>query len=472
MANIAIVIGNAIYDNLRNLDCCEDDVTAISELLRATGKYDAIETVVNADADAMKSAIRDTLEAHQGIEELLFYFSGHGIQRQSDFYFCATNFDKSKPNETGLSTTELHTLFRSCDPMTVVKIVDACNSGTTLIKSDESFIGINKGDLSNIVQISSCLESQFSLTGNPLSQFTESFCKAAIRKTEGSIFYTDIIGIIRDEFLEDDYQTPHFVSQGTGRELFVEDASRLSAFRLKFETEWLEASEENEDLEDTAESRVNMLKIIEEAEQKFASPEMAETFIDKLFDGVIERVNSNEFTEFFEVSVEEHSRYAEPTAQAFIVRCLSSEKRPDNFVTAYIGQKKKRYPVWESALSRAMYGTEYEPVTTLELNCSIPRAQMRVTFSPKFKSLDQLRLVISCAPSLNNCYVFENTTKHLRTDWAGFDDEGSQVVKKWYDLKWTGEVSWLVDEACDRLLEAVEANIEQTSKRLSDDDDE
>ncbi|WP_185928644.1 caspase domain-containing protein [Sphingomonas sp. IC081] len=477
MANIAIVIGNATYDNLGNLDCCEADVTAISELLEATGKYETIKSVVNADADAMKSAIRETLESHQDIEELLFYFSGHGVQRQSDFYFCAINFDKTKPNETGLSTTELHTLFRSGDPVTVVKVVDACNSGTTLIKSDESFIGVNKGDLSNIVQISSCLESQFSLTGSPLSQFTESFCKAALRKTQGNVFYTDIIGVIRDEFLEDDNQTPHFVSQGTGRELFVEDASRLAAFRLKFEAEWIESSDEDdgelvESEEDAIASRANMLKVIEDAEQKFASLEMAKDFIDKLFDGIIERVNSNEFTDFFDVLVEEHSKYVEPTAQAFMVRCLSGQKRPDNFVTAYIGQKKKRYPVWESALSRAMYGDEYEPVTTLKLNCSIPRAQMRVIFSPKFKSLDQLRLVISCAPSLTSCYIFENTTKHLRTDWSGFDDEGSQVEKKWYDRKWTEDISWLCDAACDRLLEAVEESIEQASKRLADHDDE
>jgi hypothetical protein len=471
MANIAIVIGNSKYDHLRDLDCCTDDVAAVSQLLQATGKYEVIETLIDADADRMKLAIRGILQPHQGIGELLFYFSGHGVQRQSDFYFCGTSFDRAKPNETGLSTTELHTLFRSCDPVTVVKIVDACNSGTALIKADESFIGINKGDLSNLVQISCCLESQYSLTGNPLSQFTESFCKAAVRKEEGAVFYTDIISVIRDEFLEDDQQTPHFVSQGTGRDLFVDDAKKLADFRVRFESEWLSTDDDEEGLEESLEdseaARASRLKIIENAESSFASAETAKGFIDRLFDGFISRVNSSEFTDFFNISIEEHANYVEQTAQTFIVRCLSGEKRPDNFVTAYIGQKKKRQPIWESALSRAMYGDQFEPVTTLELNCSIPRVQMKIAFIPRYKSLDQLRLVISCAPSLNNCYIFENTTEHLRTDWSGFNDDGIQIVKKWYIRKWSEDTSWLVDDACDRLLEAVEANIEQTSARLS-----
>jgi hypothetical protein len=46
-------------------------------------------------------------------------------------------------------------------------------------------------------------------------------------KTEGVVFYTDIINTLRDEFIDNNLQTPFFVSQHTGREQFVDDAKRL-----------------------------------------------------------------------------------------------------------------------------------------------------------------------------------------------------------------------------------------------------
>jgi hypothetical protein len=77
------------------------------------------------------------------------------------------------------------------------------------------------------------LDSQNSITGNPLSQFIEKFLFAALRKTEGIVYYADIINTIRDEFIDNNNQTPHFVSQGTGREQFIENAKYLDELRAK-----------------------------------------------------------------------------------------------------------------------------------------------------------------------------------------------------------------------------------------------
>ena len=53
-----------------------------------------------------------------------------------------------------------------------------------------SHIGtLKKGAFKNILQIASCLDSQSSLTGDPLSLFTEKFRGAALRKTEGVVYY-------------------------------------------------------------------------------------------------------------------------------------------------------------------------------------------------------------------------------------------------------------------------------------------
>jgi hypothetical protein len=212
MTNVAILVGNSQYRHLTDLPCCNDDVLCIKELLEAKAKYAAIELIENMDADELKSRIRTAIDNVSLIGELFFYFSGHGYQHEDEFYYCATNFDAKRPNETGLSNSELHTLLRLADAELVVKVIDACNSGTLLVKADGGFVTQKNHGFKNLIQISSCLDSQNSLTGDPLSVFTDKFRASALRKLQGIVYYTDIIYALRDEFLQDNEQTPFFVS--------------------------------------------------------------------------------------------------------------------------------------------------------------------------------------------------------------------------------------------------------------------
>lgn len=472
MPNAAIIVGNANYSsqNLNNLQCCADDVEAIKSLIESTGKYDIITHLIDVNADDIKEAIRQIISRNDSINEIFFYFSGHGIQKKSEFYCCGTGFDSLRPNETGLSTTELHSLIRAANPNLVVKVIDACHSGTSLIKAEEAFGKIAKGDLGNFIQIASCLDSQFSLTGEPLSQFTQSFCEATLRKSEGAIFYTDIINSLRDIYLGDDFQTPHFVSQGTGREIFAEDANLLAGFRTRFKQNWQEIQEEasaDYGSNHPIEHRAAMLRLIEKAETQFATPDLAKDFIDTLFDNLISLANSSEFTDFFDVIIEEHSQYRENSVERFIVKCLSGERRPDNFVTAYKGRKRIKNSAWPSSLSY-LYGDEFSEIINLELNCSLPRIQIKIIFRPKFRSIDQISLIITCAPSINSCYIFENSMIHLRRDWESFEENGFNIVEKWYNRPWSEDITWLSRESCDRLFEYVEKHIDQATKRISD----
>ena len=227
MANLAILIGNSEYETLSKLPCCEADVLAIKELTEATEKFASIELILNSTSSQLKDRIRQAFVNHKPIGEVFLYFTGHGFLHDAEFFFCATNVDSKRPNETGLSNSDLHTILRSLNADLVVNVIDACNSGTLLVKSDRSFLPTGKHGFKNIIQMASCLDSQNALTGNPLSVFTEKFRAAALRKTEGVVYYTDIIDALCDEFLDSDSQTPHFVSQGTGREQFVETARRF-----------------------------------------------------------------------------------------------------------------------------------------------------------------------------------------------------------------------------------------------------
>ena len=471
MNNIAILVGNSQYDNLNNLDCCHDDIQAINELLVETAKFTEIEIIEDADSNTLKSKIRETIDRHPKTDEIFFYFTGHGLLQEDEFYFCAKNFDQKRPNETGLSNDELHTLFKTSDSQVVVKVIDACNSGTLLIKSTSPLVAAEKHGFNNLIQISSCQETQNSLTGNPLSLFTDKFCKAAVRKTEGQVYYTDIINTLRDEFLDNDLQTPFFVSQATGREKFVDDASCFNELRLKYNTQDQD-QDNNANSNSPSQTQPTLLDLVSEADSKLVTRETIQKFVGNLFDDLIETLSVGQFSDFFDIQLTEHSSFEEKTAESFITRILSKQNRLDDFVTARITRTRKKPNPWGiDNYTGGLLGAfdEYTESEFLQLNCEMQRAQLKITLAPKFHILKQLILVVSCAPSLEHCYVFEITTQHSLRDFGKFDSFGETVVQRWYKMDWNQNTENLVRKISNQLIEIVEAHIESlTKKRESD----
>lgn len=468
MSNVAILIGNTEYKNLQRLDCCAADVAAMKDLLEATQKYAHVEAITDVDSTLMKDRIRAVADLHPAVDELFFYFTGHGYLHQSEFYYCATNFNSSHPNETGLSMEELHTLLKLIQSKVVVKVIDACNSGMQLIKSQNAFVPVAKYGFQNLIQIASCLDTQQALTGDPISAFTAKFRSAALRKNEGALYYTDIIASLRDEYIENDTQTPHFVAQGSGRETFVDDAKLLDGLRAR-----LEATREEEREAVTAlvlaAPPLTLLEVLKKTENKFANQETAETFVSGLFGKITARMTSGEFfSDLFDAKASEHGDYSEPTARSFIIRVLSNEKRPDNFVTAESRQVRKPdlfgLATAMSTFAR-QFQTDDEAVThyTLRLNCRMEKVQLRITLVPKFAALKQFILVVSCGPSLETCYVMEMLTQHRLRDWGVFDTEGVELVRRWYQMSWTDSVDGLVTKICDKVKELVHENIAATA---------
>ena len=468
MANTAVLVGNSQYQSLNKLSCCHNDLLAMRELLDATDKYSEIEVIEDTDADCLKSRMRSAIDKKQSTGELFFYFTGHGCQIEDEFYYCATSFNSKQPNKTGLSSSELHTLLRLANADVVVKVIDACNSGTLLVKADDGFSSQQTHDFKNLIQISSCLESQNSLAGEPLSIFTERFRASALRKNEGSVYYTDIIYTLRDEFLQNNEQTPFFVSQGTGREQFVDDAKRLDILRGKLAAS-VSLQSESED-RPTLPTVHSLQAMLEEAERNAATPEIVTSFVNTFFDALIEKVSNEEFSDFFDLVIAEHPDFREPTAEAFIIRVLSKESRSDEFVTASISKERRRNPLLMAASLSilGLFGDDqrYRDVYDLQLNCAMQRAQLKIGFTPKYHSLKQLVLVVTCAPSLENCYVFEIGSEHSLKDFGEFDVDGDEVVRRWYKLKWTENTSGVVAKIASKLNELVRQHLENTEQRL------
>ncbi len=325
------------------------------------------------------------------------------------------------------------------------------------------------------------MNDQTSMGGIPLSDYTRAFIEASIRKTEGAIFYTDLSNTLRDNFIHNNGQTPFFVYQGTGRETLVDDAKTLDEFRKRIMLQLGQAEANHSDApfvtdaesdhEDVAiTTPPSPMQRLLAAESRIGSPLQVKELIGSLFDGLKENLSSPKFSEFFDVEISEYPRYYEKISDEFMIRVLSREKRPDRLVTAEIKREKRKTNPWEAASFGLLEALRHDYIDRfdLELNCSLERAQIKISLIPKFRTLQRLMLVVSCAPSLQNCYVFEMIIKHPRTDWDAFSSEGEELVKRWYTLSWDDPSVSLVDKICEGLITSVENHIDETTERLAD----
>ena len=448
-----MLIGNSKYNNLSQLDCCDKDVSAIDQLLKATENYSKIFVIRNSESVKLKNKIREIVSNYSEIDEFFFYFTGHGFYHNSEFFYCATDFDTKQPNQTGLSNSELHNLLKQTKADLVVKVIDACNSGTLLVKSDEVFLPNQKNEFNHLIQIASCLNTQNSLTGDPLSLFTEKFRDAALSKHEGGIYYSDIIDILRDEFLNDNIQTPHFVIQSTGREKFLDNAARLSSLRDSL-LQKIEPTDEDGNIE--VEEHYSNSKFLEKLNAIEGPPikkELVDNHIGSFFKKIIEGIKTVKFlNDFYDVNLIIHPEYNEETTRNFICSILSSEHREDDFVVAEVKNKYRGSLFNLNLMSRAMG----EPIEyRFELNCDIREAQLRITLKPKFVNLKQFVLVVSCAPSIKNLYIFEVLTLHSLNNWDSFNENGEKINQQWYKTDWYDELDDIVNAICDVLLSSV-----------------
>ena len=247
----------------------------------------------------------------------------------------------------------------------------------------------------------------------------------------------------------------------------MESAKRFDGLRAKLLT--AEPAPRGESIV-VVEQQATVIQTLERAEKNFATKENASAFVSRLFGKLSERISSGEFFgDLFSAEVIEHSDFVEPTARSFLIRVLSGEKRPDNFVTAAIKpEARQRDPFNLSVLAMAKMFAEADDFSNyeLKLNCSLEKVQIKITLTPKFVTLKRFVLVVSCAPSLEICYVLELLTQHLRRDWGEFDSNGIEISRRWWKMNWEAPCDVLVDKISEKLRGAVQESVDAAAKAL------
>ena len=234
--NLALLIGIDKYDRLPPLPACANDLTIMHDTLKATNKYQEIQLIGSACAADTKEKLREFFSKYSStstIDEIFIYFSGHGGY-QDDALYCCSDFDEKRAATTSISNTELDDLLRSANPKVAVKVIDACQSGAPYIKdTGNSFVkSIKASKLASFICMASSQHDQNSYASSSSSFFTDAWTNAAL--SSGTILYRDIQAALADAFASVPDQTPFFVNQGSGLEVFSivnEEMSSLFAAR-------------------------------------------------------------------------------------------------------------------------------------------------------------------------------------------------------------------------------------------------
>jgi hypothetical protein len=226
--NIAILLGVSEYNNTNNLPACKKDLEIMEKMIKATGKYDNVIYIPeNTEASNVKEKITNKISdlKHKEIEEIFFYYTGHGDFYKNEFYYVLSDFDKEKRKKTSLENLEVDNWFRSLNPKMTIKVVDACNAGVVYVKEDdnklEKYLNRSRGSFNKCYFMFSSNVDQSSYQDENLSFFTKSFINAVKSHNAKDIRYKDIIDYVSDDFGKiKTNQTPFFVTQADYTEKF------------------------------------------------------------------------------------------------------------------------------------------------------------------------------------------------------------------------------------------------------------
>lgn len=224
--NIGIVVGVSEYQNTSSLKGCLNDAKVIHQLLELSNKCsDVLYLTEKTDSKNVKSKISSFVNKYQNedIDEVIFYFTGHGLFEGDEFYYILTDYNESRRRQTSLENSELDRLLRSLSANLTIKIVDACQSGTRYVKDPESFqkyLNNSEKSFDKCYFYYSSQNDQSSYQNSSISDFTSAFINTFIKRPNQEVRYKDISDTLADEFSSNPRQTPFFVMQGSYTELF------------------------------------------------------------------------------------------------------------------------------------------------------------------------------------------------------------------------------------------------------------
>lgn len=455
--NIAIIIGVSDYGSAEsNLPQCKNDMDLTSEIiskikkplhtLKLSGKINGREA-----SDKLINFFKEIREKSLIIDELFFYFTGHGISHDiagsgSESRLVFSDYTQNRINETTISSDFIDDLARDAAPVTYVKIIDACFSGSKLIKNAidqrDKFLAVVSKDknhyresgFNNVYVMASSRSDQLSFTNSKYSDFSESIFQA-LYELEGEIKYRHLVNRLADDFSKKE-QRPVFVMQGSFDEGFgIVDTETKNFIYSNLTSDHAENSDQKNS-DKTSEDDGAFMKDLEE---KIKAKTNENTFNAETLKKYISSIDTNieslskKTSSFYTISINPSEKKPLPN-EVVIGEWLKNSKHtyfatprykrnPTNPITAaagiplsnVIGQTVQNDSRNEPQL---LIGFLFQTMTESDSESRV----RQITLTPKdeFKILDSISINIALLHSNEKITIFSSIESCPLIDWADY----------------------------------------------------
>lgn len=439
--NLAIIIGISEYYTQNNLSACKNDALIMNKLLTESKKYEEILFIDNnTTAQSIKTQIIDFIEKYKNqdsIEELFFYFSGHGWFGENEFHYICSDFDMDRVNSTALKNSELDDIIRVLKAKLAIKVVDACNSGTRYVKGEidkDVLKNKMKEGYNNCYFMFSCQQEQVSRATNKISYFTESLIKSIISFSGNQIRYRDVMDYISDEFKEKDIeQQPFYVMQATNMEYFLNNNDELKD-KIRSTLEKIIGINTN----DEAKQGKSIVEFLKDESKKYC--QTTEEVI-KIFDFILEEFKKfkidKELNEIYDFKINQaKANYNNFNNINTIARELTDTKYNEFLIDINYQKEKRKKRVLKNTLF-SVINPEYEEVEELVDVISGYRVCMdelkynyiNIEIVSKIPNVKSVQCIVIFAFSRKNIKIYYYHEQYVEREWENYQVPDSV---QWY----------------------------------------
>lgn len=410
---VAIIISVSEYENITKLPGCKNDFRLMSDLIRATDKYDEVlEIHESTTSTQVKEELTNFFMKIQNsdVDELFFYYTGHGAFDGEDLKFALTDYSNEKFNATTLSNSFIDKQIRNLNPIITVKVIDACNSGVPYIKGDMNLSQVFEQEkaINNCYFMFSSHSDQPSYVDN-LSHFTKSFAESVLNYEGSEISYTSIIDTIKDKFIHSQGQTPFFVSQGSMTDAFCTITEQIKKINI---CSYFNAED------NTNKVPTDLIKLIKKRSESYFTKEEIEETLLEIKSGFANIFLEDNLNELFDLEIEELHNYKNVYGIKTIAKWV--DENPNDY---FVKVRKEKVQVQEGTtwvnnlqLYSNLLNPKYE-AEDISTELEIVFDTLKLKANPKLPAILPYQCNIVFLLSRYNMMVFYRFISFVETGW-------------------------------------------------------
>ena len=129
---VALVVGNAAYQNVSRLDNPKNDAKLMADTLKRLGfKLIGDDAQIDLDKAALDKAVQNFGQQIRGADVGLFYYAGHGVQVSGSNYLVPVNANPTRESDVDFQMVDVNLVLRQMQGAGTklnLVILDACRN--------------------------------------------------------------------------------------------------------------------------------------------------------------------------------------------------------------------------------------------------------------------------------------------------------------------------------------------------------